>query len=104
MATQSRGLHKFIVDNGGANHPLAKVQFNLGDIVTSMYDFYDSKDSLDKNVTPSDNDEIEIDEDELITYVIKNAKKDGVGEYTSEEITFIVQGELEYCESIHLFE
>ncbi len=73
-------------------------------IVDVMYDFYDSKDSLDKNVTPSDNDEIEIDEDELITYVIKNAKKDGVGEYTSEEITFIVQGELEYCESIHLFD
>ena len=36
MATQSRGLHKFIVDNGGENHPLAKVRFNLGDIVTSM--------------------------------------------------------------------
>ena len=36
MATQSRGLHKFIVDNGGADHPLAKVRFNLGDIVTSM--------------------------------------------------------------------
>jgi predicted dehydrogenase len=36
MATQSRGLHKFIIDNGGADHPLAKIQFNLGDIVTSM--------------------------------------------------------------------
>ena len=36
MATQSRGLHKFIVDNGGANHPYAKINFNLGDIVTSM--------------------------------------------------------------------
>lgn len=36
MATQSRGLHKFVVDNGGENHPLAKVRFNLGDIVTSM--------------------------------------------------------------------
>jgi hypothetical protein len=36
MATRSRGLHKFIVDNGGENHPLAKVRFNLGDIVTSM--------------------------------------------------------------------
>lgn len=36
MATQSRGLHKFIVDNAGANHELAKVQFNLGDIVTTM--------------------------------------------------------------------
>ncbi len=36
MATQSRGLHKFVVDNGGENHPLAKLRFNLGDIVTSM--------------------------------------------------------------------
>lgn len=36
MATQSRGLHKFIVDKGGPNHPYAKIQFNLGDIVTSM--------------------------------------------------------------------
>jgi predicted dehydrogenase len=36
MATQTRGLHKFIVDNGGPNHPLAKVRFNLGDIVTTM--------------------------------------------------------------------
>lgn len=36
MATQSRGLHKFIVDNKGENFDLAKVRFNLGDIVTSM--------------------------------------------------------------------
>lgn len=36
MATKSRGLHKFIVDNGGANHPYANINFNLGDIVTSM--------------------------------------------------------------------
>ncbi|MBQ8531017.1 MAG: Gfo/Idh/MocA family oxidoreductase [Parabacteroides sp.] len=36
MATQSRGLHKYIIDNGGPNHPYADVRFNLGDIVTSM--------------------------------------------------------------------
>jgi hypothetical protein len=36
MATQSRGLHKFIFDNGGADHPYANIHFNLGDIVTSM--------------------------------------------------------------------
>ncbi len=36
MATQSRGLHKFVVDNGGPNHPYAKINFNCGDIVTSM--------------------------------------------------------------------
>ena len=36
MATKSRGLHKFVVDKGGPNHPYAKINFNLGDIVTSM--------------------------------------------------------------------
>lgn len=35
MATKSRGLHKFVVDHGGANHPNAKVNFKLGDIVTT---------------------------------------------------------------------
>ena len=36
MATKSRGLHKFVVDNGGAQHPYRNIDFNLGDIVTSM--------------------------------------------------------------------
>ncbi len=36
MGTQSRGLHKFIIDNGGENHPYKNVTFNCADIVTSM--------------------------------------------------------------------
>jgi len=36
MATQSRGLHKYIVDNGGEEHPNAKINFKLGDIVTTV--------------------------------------------------------------------
>jgi predicted dehydrogenase len=36
MATKSRGLHNFIVENGGEDHPYAKINFNLGDIVTTM--------------------------------------------------------------------
>ncbi|PSR53196.1 glycosyl hydrolase [Adhaeribacter arboris] len=36
MATKSLGLHKYIVDNGGENHPNAKVKFKLGDIVQTM--------------------------------------------------------------------
>ncbi len=36
MASKSRGLHQFIIDNGGNEHPYAKINFNLGDIVTSM--------------------------------------------------------------------
>ena len=35
-ATKSRGLHEYIVKNGGENHPNAKVNFKLGDIVTTM--------------------------------------------------------------------
>ena len=35
-ATQSRGLHKYIVDQGGADHPNADVDFKCGDIVTTV--------------------------------------------------------------------
>lgn len=35
-ATKSRGLHNYIVDKGGENHPNAKVNFALGDIVTTV--------------------------------------------------------------------
>lgn len=36
MATKPLGLHKYIVDNGGASHPNAKVKFKLGDQVQTM--------------------------------------------------------------------
>lgn len=36
FATKSRGLHNYIVEHGGENHPNAKVEFKLGDIVTTM--------------------------------------------------------------------
>ncbi|MBG6233905.1 putative dehydrogenase [Pedobacter sp. CAN_A7] len=35
FATKARGLHKFVVEHGGENHPNAKVNFRLGDIVTT---------------------------------------------------------------------
>jgi predicted dehydrogenase len=37
-ASKARGLHEYIVNHpkGGANHPNAKVLFNLGDIVTTV--------------------------------------------------------------------
>lgn len=71
-------------------------------IVDLSYDFYESRGYL--NDDADDNTDIEIDEDELIEYVIKNAKKDGVGKFDPEAISFIVQGELEYCDSINMFD
>jgi predicted dehydrogenase len=35
-ATKARGLHQHIVKVGGENHPNAKVNFKLGDVVTTM--------------------------------------------------------------------
>ncbi|MDD6210652.1 MAG: hypothetical protein PUB21_08620 [Bacteroidales bacterium] len=71
-------------------------------IVDLIYDYYESKGYFDNDL--DDEAEIEIDEDELIAYVIKNAKKDGVGTFTEEEVSAIVEGELAYCDSIDLFD
>lgn len=71
-------------------------------IVDLIYDFYNSKGFMDEN--GDDDSEIEIDEEELTSYVIKNAKKDGVGKFLPEEIRFIIQGELEYCDSLNMFD
>lgn len=35
-STKARGLHEHIVNVGGENHPNAKVNFKLGDVVTTM--------------------------------------------------------------------
>lgn len=70
-------------------------------IVDLIYDYYESNGMLTED---ADDEEIEIDEDEVVSYVVKNARKDGVGKFEPEEITFIVRGELEYCDSINMFD
>jgi len=35
-ATKSRGLHNYIVEKGGEDHPNAKVRFKLGDVITTV--------------------------------------------------------------------
>jgi predicted dehydrogenase len=36
FASKGRGLHDYIVKNAGENHPNAKVEFKLGDVVSTM--------------------------------------------------------------------
>ena len=71
--------------------------------VDLIYDYYESRGYMDADESESD-EVIEVDEDELVEYVVKNAKKDGVGRFEPEQIRSIVQGELEYCDSIELFD
>ncbi|MDR1676132.1 MAG: hypothetical protein LBR86_06675 [Tannerella sp.] len=63
-------------------------------------EYYESKGFFDG----ADDEVVEIDEDELVQYVVKNAARDDVGKLDAGDVTMIVQGELAYCESIHLFE
>ena len=35
-ASKARGLHQYVVNKGGADHPNAKVNFQLGDVVTTQ--------------------------------------------------------------------
>lgn len=73
-------------------------------IIDVMYDFYDEKGLLSDEEISDDEELVEMDENELIEYVVKNVKKDKILKLTDEEITFIVQGELAYCESLGMFD
>lgn len=70
--------------------------------VDLIYDFYESRGILSED--EDEDGEFEFDEEELLDYVIKNARKDEVGQFDKDQIRFIVQGEMAYSESIGLFE
>lgn len=73
-------------------------------IVDLIYEYYDKMGYFKDEVDDNEEEVVDIDEDALIEFVIKNCKKDNVGKFEPEEITFIVQGELAYCESINMFD
>ena len=73
----------------------------LNYIIDLIYEFYEDKGFLDET---DDEVDVEFDEDELIAFVVKQAQKDKVGKFSPEDITFIVQGELGYCDSLNIFD
>lgn len=52
------------------------------------------------DVQPDTDGYIEIDLDKVVDYVVEEAKKDEMGEFDPEEILFVVQGEMEYGDSL----
>ncbi len=70
-------------------------------IIDLIYDFYDTKGFFEEE---DDDKEVEINEDELVAFVVKNALSDGMGKYDANDISLIVQGEMGYCDSIGMFE
>jgi hypothetical protein len=80
-----------------------KTKFSNDDIIyiiDLIDEFYESKGFLDGD----DDRNIDINEDELTAFVVKNALSDKVGKFEAREISLIVQGEMEYCESTGMFD
>ncbi|MBK5721176.1 hypothetical protein JGH11_09875 [Dysgonomonas sp. Marseille-P4677] len=71
-------------------------------IIDIVYDYYDEKGFM--NDDADDNSVVDIDEEEIVAYVLKYTKKDKINNFSSDEIAFIIQGELAYCDSIGIFE
>ena len=61
-------------------------------------EYYSESGILDAK--PDEDGCIEVDLGQIVDYIIKEAHKDEIGEYDPEEILFVVQGELEYTESL----
>lgn len=71
-------------------------------IIDIVYDFYDEKGYMDEST--DEEMTVDIDEDEIVSYVLKYTKKDKINNFTAEDVAFIIQGELAYCDSIGIFE
>ena len=63
-----------------------------------MVDYYSTSGCLDAQ--PDADGYINIDQDEIVDYIIREAKKDEMGECASEDILWVVQGEMEYGNSL----
>ena len=67
-------------------------------LVDLIYEYYEDKGYL--NDDPDE--DIEIDEEDLVNYVFKNAKADNVKAFTKDQIDAVIEGELLYCETLDI--
>lgn len=63
-----------------------------------IVDYYSTSGCLDAE--PDEEGYINIDQEAIVDYVVSEAKKDDIGEFDPEEILFVVQGEMEYGNSL----
>jgi hypothetical protein len=61
-------------------------------------EFYTESGVLDAE--PDEEGYIDIDLEQVANFIVKEAEKDKMGTYDPEEILFIVQGEMEYGDSL----
>lgn len=59
-----------------------------------MVDYYTTSGCLDAQ--PDEDGYINIDQDAIVDYIVKESKKDGMGPFEADDVLFVVQGEMEY--------
>ncbi|MBQ8888189.1 MAG: hypothetical protein IJY59_01720 [Bacteroidaceae bacterium] len=67
-------------------------------ILDLIAEYYTSSECLDAE--PDAEGYINIDLDEVVNYIVKEAGKDGMGPYAADDVFFVVQGEMEYGDSL----
>src|SRR5574344_130772 len=71
---------------------------NLYYFLDLIDDYYSESGILDAK--PDSEGYLEVNLESIAQYIVKEAKKDDVGEFEVEDILFVVQGDLEYAESL----
>ena len=67
-------------------------------ILDLIAEYYTSSECLEAE--PDEEGYIDIDLDEIVKYIVKEAGKDGMGPYEADDVFFVVQGEMEYGDSL----
>ncbi len=89
---------KFIQSNLPEDFKGQLTDDDINYLVDLIYEFYEDKGYLNDDA----DDNVEIDEEELISYVIKNAKSDDIKAFTPEQVEAVIEGELSYCETLDM--
>lgn len=63
-----------------------------------IIDYYATSGCLDAE--PDEEGYINIDQDEIVEFLLDEAKKDKMDKFSAEELLFVVQGEMEYGNNI----
>ena len=67
-------------------------------ILDVIVEYYANSGVLDEK--PNSDGYIEIDQDKVVDYVIGQARKDKMGDFQPDDVLWVVQGEMEYAESV----
>lgn len=72
-------------------------------VIDTIWDYYESKGLTSLNASDEDDDE-KLDVDDIVRYVRREIKKDNEIIMDPQDITYIIKGELEYEETLDIFD